>query len=139
MVSHGLCETLQRSLGLLRPRLEAATLHPHQETRNHEPVDNHTSFSSVSPPCTRVRGQGGVPCSQPGHPLSHLPNQDKPITNLNEQEKLVRMDHVTLVLRHKTQMLPPEPSQQSHSLPEHRTYPSTEIPETSACDFVSQP
>lgn len=84
-------------------------------------------------------GQGGVPCSQPSHLFSHLPNQAKPITDFNEQEKLVRMDHMTLVLRHKTQMLPPEPGQQSHSLPEHRTYPSTEIPETPACDFVSQP
>lgn len=60
-------------------------------------------------------------------------------SDFNEQEKLVRMDHMTLVLRHKTQMLPPEPGQQSYSLPEHGTYPSTEIPETPACDFVSQP
>lgn len=56
VVSHRVCETRQSSPGQLRRRLEAAT----PQIRNHELIRIHSSFSLVSPLCTRVRRVRGI-------------------------------------------------------------------------------
>lgn len=127
------------ALGLFRPRQEAATLHPRQEIRNLERIDSRTSFSSVSPRCTRVRRARGWPFlpTQHARPTFKIKTSQSQ-TSMNE-EKLVRMNHMTLDLRHKTQMLPlNQVSKATHFLSTGLTQVQR-FPETSASDFVSQP
>lgn len=141
MVSHRVCEAGRNSPGGLGPRLEAASLRPHQEIRNHEAIKTHSSLSLVSPQCARVRRARGV--LLPPNPATPRPafriKTSQSRTSVDEEQS-ARADQMTLDLRHKTQTPPlSQVSKATHFLSTRLTR-GQRFPETPPhLAFVSQP